>query len=75
MTLALAIAGIVVFLSLLSAVRFLRRLIFPFVLAFAAGCALWFRTDPAEASAALGVLGGGVVLLRPVRRAMFGRLL
>jgi len=75
MTLPAALAVIVVLLTVLSVVRWLRRLIFPFVLAFGVGCALWFRTDPVEAMAALGVLGGGVVLLRPIRRAMFGRFL
>ena len=72
MTLAWAIVGVVVLLALLGASRVLRRLVFAFGLAATGLLLLHMQTAPGEALAALGVMGGGVMLARPVRRLLWG---
>ncbi|WP_137699800.1 hypothetical protein [Marimonas lutisalis] len=72
MELAWAIVGIVVLLALIAASRLLRRLVLAFAIAAVGLLLLHMQTAPGEALVALGAMGGGVVLARPLRRMLWG---
>lgn len=66
--------GAIVLVAVLPLIRWLRRLVWAFALAFGVMLILHMQTDPAEATLALGALGGGLMLARPVRRIISGGL-
>lgn len=59
-------------LAALSLVRWLRVFVSGFVLASVVLLALHAQSQPAEAALAMGALGGGLALARPLRRMMTG---
>lgn len=68
------VLGAIVLVAVLPLIRWLRRLVWAFALAFAAMLILHMQTDPAEATLTLGALGGGLMLARPLRRMVLGGL-
>ncbi|MCM2560684.1 hypothetical protein M8756_03545 [Lutimaribacter sp. EGI FJ00015] len=67
MTLAWAIVGVVVLISLVAVTRVIRRAVWVFSLAAIALLALRYQSDPAQATGALAALGGGLAVAVPLR--------
>lgn len=72
MTYEWLILGAIVLVSVLPMIKWLRRLVWAFSIAFGAMLLVHMQHNPGEATLALGALGGGFMLARPVRRAVFG---
>jgi hypothetical protein len=68
------VLGAILLVAVLPLIKWLRRLVWAFALAFGMMLILHMQTNPAEATAALGALGGGLMLARPVRRMVLGGL-
>lgn len=66
------VAWVILLVVAASLSRMLARLIWAFALAAGVLLALHFHEDPGEATAGLAALGGGLLLIRPVRRLMTG---
>lgn len=75
MTYEWLILGAIVVVSILPMIKWLRRLLWAFSIAFVALMLVHMQHNPGEATLALGALGGGFLMRRPVRRAVFGGLL
>ena len=75
MTYEWLILGAIVVVSVLPMIKWLRRLLWAFTVAFVAMMLIHMQHNPAEATLALGAMGGGFLFRRPVRRAVFGGLL
>lgn len=75
MTYEWLILGAIVVVSVLPMIKWLRRLLWAFSIAFVALMLVHMQHNPGEATLALGALGGGFLMRRPVRRAVFGGLL
>lgn len=75
MTYEWLILGAIVVVSIMPMMKWLRRLLWAFSFAFVAMMLVHMQQNPSEATLALGALGGGILLRRPVRRAVFGGML
>lgn len=62
------IAAVVVLISAMSIARHIRRGLIFFAIAFAGLMLLHFQSHPGEAMLGLGSLGGGLAMMRPLRR-------
>jgi len=69
------ILGVIVLVSVMPLIKWLRRLLWAFTIAFVAMMLVHMQHNPAEATLVLGAMGGGALLRRPIRRAVFGGLL
>lgn len=69
------VIGAIVLVAMLPLLKWLRRLVMAFALAFGALLVLHMQTNPAEATVALSALGGGMMLARPLRRFVLGGLM
>lgn len=65
------ILGAIVLVSVLPMIKWLRRLLWAFSIAFFAMLMIHMQHNPGEATLALGVMGGGLAAARPVRRMLF----
>ncbi len=75
MTYEWLILGAIVLVSVLPMIKWLRRLLWAFTIAFVAMLLIHMQHNPGEATLALGAMGGGMMFRRPIRRAVFGGLL
>ena len=69
------IAGAVVLLGFFAMIRWVRLFFFAFAIAATGLLLVHFQTNPGEASAALAAMGGGLAVLRPLRRVLLGGFL
>lgn len=74
MTYEWLILGAIVVVSVLPMIKWLRRLLWSFSIAFVALMLIHMQHNPGEATLALGAMGGGMMFARPVRRMVFGGL-
>ena len=74
MTYEWLILGAILLAAILPMIKWLRRLIWAFSLAFGALMMIHLQHDPGEATLVLGTLGGGLLFARPIRRAIRGGL-
>lgn len=70
----LILAAIVV-VSLMPMIKWIRRLLWAFTVAFVGMMLIHMQHNPGEATLALGAMSGGLMFRRPVRRAIFGGML
>jgi len=68
------ILGAIVLVSVLPMIKWLRRLLWAFSVAFVAMLLIHMQHNPAEATLALGMMGSGLMVARPIRRAVLGGL-
>lgn len=66
------ILGAIVLVSILPMIKWLRRLLWAFSIAFIGMMLIHMQHNPGEATLALGAMGGGLMIARPVRRMMLG---
>lgn len=66
------VIGLAGLLALLSLVRYVRIFVWGFAVSATVLLILHARQNPAEALPALAVLGGGLGLIRPLRRVVTG---
>jgi len=69
------ILGAIVLVAVLPMIRWVKRLLWAFTVAFVALMLVHLQHNPGEATLALGAMGSGLLLRRPIRRAVFGGLL
>lgn len=74
MTYEWLILGAIIVVSVLPMIKWLRRLVWAFTIAFVALMLIHMQHNPGEATLALGTMGAGTLLRRPIRRAVFGGL-
>lgn len=70
MTYEWVILAAIVFVSILPLIKWLRRLLWAFALAFGGMMLIHMQHNPGEATMALGVMGGGMVFGSPLRRIL-----
>ncbi len=75
MTYEWLILGAILIVALLPMIKWLRRLLWAFTVAFVAMMIVHMQHNPGEATMALGVMGGGLMFARPIRRAVLGGLM
>lgn len=75
MTYEWLILGAVVIVSILPLVKWVRRLLFAFMIAFIGMLLIHMQYNPGEATLALGAMGGGLMIARPLRRMILGGLM
>lgn len=66
------ILGAVVLVAVMPMIKWLRRLLWAFTVAFVALLLVHMQHNPGEATLALGTLGGGLMFARPIRRMVLG---
>jgi len=75
MTYEWLILGAVLIVAILPMIKWLRRLLWAFSVAFVALMLIHMQQNPGEATLALGALGGGLMFARPVRRMVFAGMM
>ncbi len=75
MTYEWLILGAVLIAAVLPMVKWLRRLLWAFSVAFVGLMLIHMQYNPGEATVALGTLGGGLMFARPVRRMVFAGMM
>lgn len=75
MTYEWLILGAIVIVALMPMIKWLRRLLWAFSIAFVGMMLIHMQHNPGEATLALGAMGGGLMFARPIRRAVFGGML
>lgn len=75
MTYEWLILGAVLIVAILPMIKWLRRLLWAFSVAFIALMLIHMQHNPGEATLALGTLGGGLMFARPVRRMVFAGMM
>ncbi|MDE0967987.1 MAG: hypothetical protein OSA51_01125 [Octadecabacter sp.] len=75
MTYEWLILGAILIIALLPTIRWLRRLLWAFSIAFIGVMLIHMQYNSVEAILALGAMSGGLIMARPVRRIVFGGLL
>lgn len=75
MTYEWLILGAVLIVAILPMIKWLRRLLWAFSVAFVGLMLIHMQHNPGEATLALGAMGGGLMFARPVRRMVLGGLL
>ncbi|PVA07015.1 hypothetical protein [Thalassorhabdomicrobium marinisediminis] len=75
MTYEWLIVAAIVLVAVLPIIKWLRRLLWAFSIAFFAMMIVHMQHNPGEATLALGAMGGGLLLARPVRRLVLGGML
>ena len=75
MTYEWLILGAVLIVAILPMIKWLRRLLWAFSVAFVALMLIHMQQNPGEATLALGTLGGGLMFARPVRRMVFAGMM
>lgn len=74
MTYEWLILGAIVLVAILPMIKWLRRLLWAFTIAFVAMLMVHMQHNPGEATLALGAMGGGLMVARPIRRLVLGGL-
>jgi hypothetical protein len=69
------ILGAIVIVALLPMIKWLRRLLWAFSIAFVGMMLIHMQHNPGEATLALGAMSSGLIFARPVRRIVLGGLL
>ena len=75
MTYEWLILGAILIVALLPMIRWLRRLLWAFTIAFVGMMLIHMQHNPGEATLALGAMGGGLMFARPIRRMVLGGML
>ena len=75
MTYEWLIFGAILILALMPMLKWLRRLLWAFSIAFVGMMLVHMRYNPGEATLALCALSGGLMFARPFRRIVLGGLL
>lgn len=75
MTYEWLILGAIVLAAILPMIKWLRRLLWAFTIAFVGMLLIHMQYNPGEATLALGTMGGGLLFARPVRRLVLGTML
>ena len=75
MTYEWLILGAVLIVALLPMIKWVRRLLWAFTIAFVGMMLVHMQHNPGEATLALGAMGGGLMFARPIRRMVLGGLL
>lgn len=75
MTYEWLILGAIVLVAILPMIKWLRRLLWAFSVAFVALMLVHMQHNPGEATLALGLMGGGLMAARPVRRLVLGGMM
>lgn len=75
MTYEWLILGAVIIAAILPMVKWLRRLLWAFSIAFVALMLIHMQHDPGEATLVLGAMGGGLMFARPIRRLVFAGMM
>ena len=66
------ILGAIVLVAVLPMIKWLRRLLWAFTIAFVGMLLIHMQHNPGEATLALGTMGGGLMFARPIRRMVMG---
>ena len=74
MTYEWLILGAILILALMPMLKWLRRLLWAFSIAFVGMMLVHMWYNPGEATLALGALSGGLMFARPFRRIVLGGL-
>ncbi|MCF2904350.1 hypothetical protein L0666_05075 [Octadecabacter sp. CECT 8868] len=74
MTYEWLILGAIVVVSVLPMIKWLRRLLWAFMIPFVGMLLVHMQHNPGEATLALGAMGGGLMFARPIRRLVFAGL-
>jgi len=69
------ILGAVLIAALLPMMKWVRRFLWAFSVAFIALMLIHMQNNPGEATLALGTMGGGLMFARPIRRMVLGGML
>jgi len=69
------ILGAVLIVALLPMIKWVRRLLWAFTIAFVGMMLIHMQHNPGEATLALGAMGGGLMFARPIRRMVLGGML
>ncbi len=75
MTYEWLILGAIVIVALLPMIKWLRRILWAFSIAFVGMMLIHMQHNPGEATLALGAMSGGLLFARPVRRIILGGLI
>lgn len=75
MTYEWLILGAILIVSVMPMIKWLRRLLWAFSIAFFGMMLIHMQHNPGEATMALGVMGGGMMFARPVRRMIMGGMM
>ncbi|SLN19877.1 hypothetical protein [Pseudooctadecabacter jejudonensis] len=75
MTWEWVVLGAIIVVSVLPLIKWLRRLVWAFCVAFVGMMLIHMQHNPGEATLALGAMGSGLMVARPVRRIVLGGLL
>ncbi|MCW1951534.1 MAG: hypothetical protein KIH44_009240 [Octadecabacter sp.] len=75
MTYEWLILGAVLIAALLPMIKWVRRLLWAFTIAFVGMMLIHMQHNPGEATLALGAMGGGLMFARPIRRMVLGGML
>ncbi|HCP80440.1 MAG TPA: hypothetical protein DIT67_02195 [Octadecabacter sp.] len=75
MTYEWIILGAVLIVALLPMIKWVRRLLWAFSIAFVGMMLIHMQHNPGEATLALGAMGGGLMFARPIRRMVLGGML
>ncbi|AKS45661.1 hypothetical protein SAMN05444287_0759 [Octadecabacter temperatus] len=75
MTYEWLILGAVLIVALLPMIKWVRRLLWAFTIAFVGMMLIHMQHNPGEATLALGAMGGGLMFARPIRRMVLGGML
>jgi uncharacterized membrane protein YoaK (UPF0700 family) len=65
----------ILIIALLPTLRWLRRLMWAFSVIFVGIMLIHMQYDAVEAMLALGAIGGGLIIARPIRRILLGGML
>jgi len=69
------ILGAVLIVAVLPMLKWIRRFLWAFTIAFVGMMLIHMQHNPGEATLALGVMGGGLAFARPLRRMILGGFL
>ena len=75
MTYEWLILGAVLIVALLPMIKWVRRLLWAFTIAFVGMMLIHMQHNPGEATLVLGAMGGGLMFARPIRRMVLGGML
>ena len=75
MTYEWLILGAVLVVALLPMIKWVRRLLWAFTIAFVGMMLIHMQHNPGEATLVLGAMGGGLMFARPIRRMVLGGML